>query len=328
MNKYYVYKYLTKNKGEVELVIKKDTKKISIEKDTVFYIGKGQYKRDVKDSRNYNCEIIKNTLGYYIERVAENLSEKEALDLEKRLISEHWEKGQAMTNENGKYTSTPENDVIRKIKYMLALKENNIISISNENLAEETGVSISLIRDVIEGKYSNMLPMYPDDMEYVFKKYEDKAKTRNANIRYIINLLNTPILNTTKAEIARYFNISVQNLDYICKESDYILKPENLSEILKHFNPYKLSEEDKIKGAIMFIVFNYIDKGIINITYDDLEEEARQYYNDIKLPKYIISELKKDKAKPIRLCKPEKDFFIYIWDKYTQFDEDIKREGN
>lgn len=325
MNRDYVYQYLTKNSGEVELIIDGENRKVILEADKVFYIGKGKNKRDSKDSRNHNCEVIKNTLGYYIKRIEENLSEQEAYKLEEELIAKYRGKEEAIANKNGKYTPIPDNDTIRKIKYILALKENNIISISIENLAEEMGVSTSIIRSIIEGKYENIIPMYPEDMEYIFKKYEDKSKIRNANIRYIINLLETPLLNATKADISRYYNISVQNLDYICKESDYVLKPENLNEILKHFNPYNLSEEDKIKGAIMFIVYNYIDTNTMNITYDELEEEARRYYSNLKLPKYIISELKKNNGKPIRLCKPEKEFFIYLWDKYTKLNEDIKR---
>lgn len=68
-NNYYVYLYKRKDNGNV------------------FYIGKGRNRRD-KDINGHNeyCKRIANKYGFIIERIKENLSEREALDLEIKTI--------------------------------------------------------------------------------------------------------------------------------------------------------------------------------------------------------------------------------------------------
>ena len=68
-NNYYVYLYKRKDNGNV------------------FYIGKGKGRRD-KDINSHNkfCKNVANKYGYIIERIKENLSEQEALNLEIQTI--------------------------------------------------------------------------------------------------------------------------------------------------------------------------------------------------------------------------------------------------
>jgi hypothetical protein len=54
-----------------------------------FYIGKGKGKRDKSGRRNPYWKNISNKHGFIIKRLAENLTEQEAWDLEKKLIARY-----------------------------------------------------------------------------------------------------------------------------------------------------------------------------------------------------------------------------------------------
>lgn len=54
-----------------------------------FYIGKGKGKRDQSKHRNPYWKNISNKHGFIVKRLAENLSEVEAWDLEKKLIAKY-----------------------------------------------------------------------------------------------------------------------------------------------------------------------------------------------------------------------------------------------
>lgn len=54
-----------------------------------FYIGKGKGKRDKSGRRNPYWKNISNKHGFIVKRLAENLTENQAWDLEKKLIAEY-----------------------------------------------------------------------------------------------------------------------------------------------------------------------------------------------------------------------------------------------
>lgn len=74
---------------------------IHIRKDSgkVFYVGKGRGQRLFqKRGRNPLWTNIVNKHGYEVKKVAENLEEQEAFDLEKKLIAEYREAGYELAN--------------------------------------------------------------------------------------------------------------------------------------------------------------------------------------------------------------------------------------
>jgi hypothetical protein len=82
---YYVYKHLTADTGEL------------------FYIGKGKYKRayDTSCGRNRKWKNIVNKHGFVVEFIKENLTEEEALNLEKEEIATHHPRANLSTGGRG-----------------------------------------------------------------------------------------------------------------------------------------------------------------------------------------------------------------------------------
>lgn len=74
-NDYYVYEHIRPDNG------------------TCFYVGKGRGKRAWCKTRNEHHDRIVNNVGMEVKIIAENLSEKEALDLERKTILNYLDNG-------------------------------------------------------------------------------------------------------------------------------------------------------------------------------------------------------------------------------------------
>ena len=71
-----------------------------IDTEEVFYIGKGTGDRyiDAKHSRNVYFKNIVNSANVDVKFLFDNLTNKEALDLERKLIHEYWDNGECKAN--------------------------------------------------------------------------------------------------------------------------------------------------------------------------------------------------------------------------------------
>lgn len=93
MNEFYVYLYRRNDTNDV------------------FYIGKGKgYRAEMINGHNDHCVKIANKYGFSIEYVQKDMSEEDALELEKRLISEYvYERGYSIEIEGMRDRSNPHN---------------------------------------------------------------------------------------------------------------------------------------------------------------------------------------------------------------------------
>ncbi|WP_341284875.1 GIY-YIG nuclease family protein [Priestia megaterium] len=257
---YYVYEYVIKENQEV------------------FYVGKGTSKRAWRDTRNAACEQIKNEYNWEIRIVKENLTEEEALNLEKELIQKYRKSGDLLTNILPGGIKATEAEIIANVKYLLFLLEKEVINISLNEIANIFLLSISTVWHIAnDGHYSEVDPEIPKNINDIISQYHVNAyneeRTRAGNIKYVLSLLDIGVIKCRQAKIADLFGMTPANISNIKKEKTHAdvpeLIPENIGEILKKLNPFELSEEEKLKGRISFIL-RLRSQGIISITNTDI----------------------------------------------------------
>ena len=257
---YYVYEYVIKKNHEV------------------FYVGKGTSKRAWRDTRNAACEQIKNEYDWEIRIVKENLTEEEALNLEKELIQKYRKSGDLLTNILPGGIKATEAEIVANVKYLLFLLEKGVINISLNEIANIFLLSSSTVWHIAnDGHYSEVDPEIPENINDIISQYHVNAyneeRTRAGNIKYVLSLLDIGVIKCSQAKIADVFGMTPSNISSIKKGQTHAdipkLIPENIGEILQKFNPFYLSEEEKLKGRISCIL-RLRNQGIISITNTDI----------------------------------------------------------
>lgn len=333
-NRFYVYKYIAKEEGAVKQFIKNKKnevigeEEIYLQKGDAFYIGKGQDKRCDKNIRNENCEIIKKELGYDCVIIKENLTEEEALNLECEIIDDYRIRKKYLTNILRGSSSQSEIEEYRIVKYLLNLKKEGVINITYTNITKETGVNhamISAIQNNKGGKYGDIVAKCPDNIDYILKEYDaeilDETTLKYSNIKYVLNLMDGGIIKATQVDIAKYFNEEPTLVNSIYKDKQKgvkrAIKPDNLADILKCFNPYNLTEDEIRKGKLMSLYNMFVDNPNYSLTEADLIRETQHIYG---ISVNGLSDLKRRGTKT-RLVHPEKSVVSNIVEKYLVLEE-------
>lgn len=272
-NEYYVYEYYIQNTNDV------------------FYVGKGTKNRAWKDVRNAACEQIKNEYDWDIRIVKDNLTEESALELEKELIVKYREKGDILTNILPGGIKPTDSNIIGNIKYLLFLLDKKVINISLNELANLFFISSSTVWHIANaGHYSEIEESIPENIDDIVNTYHYNAyneeKTRAGNIKYVLSLMERGVIKASQAKIAEYFNMTGSNVSSIKKQQTHPdvppIIPNDIGKLLKEFDPFFLSEEEKLKGYISFIL-RLRNEGILSITNTEIG-------NILDTTLYMISE--------------------------------------
>lgn len=297
-NDYYVYEYFIK------------------ENNDVFYVGKGTRNRAWKDTRNAACEQIKQEYEWEIRKVKENLTEEEALELEKQLITQYRKRGDFLTNILPGGIKATDVEIVGNVKYLLFLLEKKVINISLNELANLFLLSSSTVWHIANaGHYNEIEPTIPENIDDIINTYHfnsyNEERTRAGNIKYLLTLLDKGVIKTSQAKIAEYFNMTPSNVSSIKKGQTHLdvppITPTDIGDILKKFNPFYLSEEDKLKGQITFII-RLRNEEIISITNTDIgtilnaspyliaeftrtNEERKYQYKEVRPTPEVMSKL-------------------------------------
>ncbi|GIN71635.1 hypothetical protein J14TS2_21100 [Bacillus sp. J14TS2] len=246
--------------------------------DEVFYIGKGTAERAWKDARNPACEQIKKEYDWDIRIVQEQLTEEAALRLEKNLIIEHREKGDLLTNILPGGIKSTDSEKVANLKYLLFLLEKKVINISLNELASLFLMSSSTVWHIAnDGHYRNIEPTISKNINEIIEQYHANAynedRIRAGNAKYVLSLLEKGVIKCSQAKIAEHCGMTPANLSSIKKGKTHNdippIIPTDIGEILVKFNPFYLSEEEKLKGTIAFVV-RLRDEGTISITNADI----------------------------------------------------------
>lgn len=298
LKEYYVYEFYLRKSNEV------------------FYVGKGTKKRAWKDVRNAACEQIKQQYDWDMRIVQNNMLEEDALLLEKKLILNYRENGGILTNilpGNSKITDT---EIISHIKYVLFLIEQKVIAMSLSELSNIFFINSSTVWNIANtDTYLNIEPLIPDNIEQIINTYNynsyNKERTRAGNIKYVLSLLEKGVIKTTQSKIADFYGMTGSNVSSIKKGQTHSevppLLPENIGEILVLFNPFNLSEEEKLKGHIAFIL-RLKKERIVSINNTELA-------NLLGTTTYMISEFTRnneDRRYQFQEVRPTKDIMTEL----------------
>ncbi|WP_215143779.1 GIY-YIG nuclease family protein [Exiguobacterium qingdaonense] len=282
----------------------------------VFYVGKGTKQRAWRNARNAACEQIKQQYDWDVRIVESNLFEEDALSLEKELILNYRETGGILTNilpGNSKITDT---QIISHIKYVLFLIEQKVIAMSLSELSNIFFLNSSTVWNIANtDTYSNIEPLIPDNIEQIVNTYHynsyNEDRTRAGNIKYVLSLLEKGVIKTTQSKIAEFYGMTGSNVSSIKKGQTHSevppLLPENIGEILTLFNPFDLSEEERLKGYIAFIL-RLRNEGIVEINNTELA-------NLLGTTTYMISEFTRtneDRRYQFQEVRPTKDIMTEL----------------
>lgn len=263
-NKYYVYIY-------------KDIK------GNIFYVGKGKNNRAYNGERNYQCELYKKLNDWKVEIISYFKDEKEALENELKLIKKYKEEGHPITNiiwvnENTTINIFSE-EKISHIKYILFLRENNVIKISDNDIFKEFQTHFKMLQDCKNNIYKNIRMTIPDDIEEIIKKYhidvlnDDEIKI--ANIKYLCELNKKGVIRATLKEIGDEFGISntlVSNYEKEQVRADIApKKPIDLHKYLCKYKPDRLIKE-QLRWSMVKWVYDKKESGFFNMTNRDIAD--------------------------------------------------------
>ncbi|MFJ7639409.1 hypothetical protein [Peribacillus sp. NPDC097225] len=321
-NNYYVYEYYTLNGGATQF----NEESFDVKIGDVYYVGKGTGKRVTSGIRNMKCEHFKKVFGFGHRIVRSGLSEEEALQFEKDLISKYREGGMALTNKLSGKIAGIDIEAISQIKYLILLVKAGLIKMSQEVIALETETYQVLVNTLFNlneldtgNKYNKIIPKCPDNIEFILDEYSaEKLSDRDikfGNIKYVLNLLENNLIKTNQREIADFFEESTAVVSGIKKDKYQNInpiKPMNLAEILKKFDIGKLTDNEIREGSIKYIIDKLIEPNILNMTLMDLAKELGESHG---ITYNWLQDLKRRRIN-VRYVKPSPDILANLFDKY------------
>ncbi len=330
---FYVYEYFSEKSG---CITNMDGNEIRLSKGDVYYVGKGKGNRIDTGKRNNECENFKKEFGFLYRKIKEGLDEKSAFDYERETIEKYLNNGFYLTNVLSGSIVRTNNETIGVIKYLILLRNAKVIKISNEEISLETESYTEKVREISNNyrEYNDIDAIIPDNIEYILKEYDYDSLTekekRYSNIKYVLDLADKGVIKANQADIARFYNEENVVINRI-KSGKYKMvkkgiKPDNITDILIKFNPSNLTEEEKNKGKIMYIVKNFLDTRLLDMKITDLVRETKDVYN---INTMQISDMKRSNA-DIKLVKPEADiigklFYKYYYPAHVRDRVDIKQ---
>lgn len=323
---YYAYEYFAKKDG----VVNTSKGEIHIKKGEVYYVGKGTNNRVSEGIRNMDCEKCKKEVGWGYKIVKDNMEEEEAYKYEKDLIEEYKQQGIILTNKSNGNSTTIDKATVASIKYLLKLIKSGVIKMSYENVALETESYSSIVHylstneNSVSERYKNILPKCPENIDYILEEYDSQKLTDRdilfGNIAYVLNLLENDMLKTNQNQIADYFGVANTVVSGI-KKGKYVkeippIKPENLGEILRHFDIGKLSDSEIKEGSVKYILDKLIDTNILSMTATDLVKEVGNIYG---ITYNWLQDLKRRKEN-VMYVKPSSEVLAILFEKYHEIE--------
>jgi predicted transcriptional regulator len=297
-NEFYVYEYYI------------------IESSEVFYVGKGKGDRAWKDIRNFDCEKVKSEYQWDIRIVKQGLTEDEALGIERELIIKYRNEGQILTNIMPGGIKPTEKETVGYVKYILFLVEKGVLQISNAEIANLLLINQSTVWNISNSElYTEVEPIIPENINEIIKRYHVNAysedQVRAGNIKYVISLMEKGVLKLNQVQLAEYYGVTPTMVSYIKKEKSYtnvpMLVPEEIGDILKKFDIFFLSEEEKKRGMVMFIL-RLRNEGIIKIT-------NREIGRILDVSEYLIAEFNRtneDRKYTFKEFRPSNEVMVKL----------------
>lgn len=317
-NSYYVYEYFSDRSGEIQ---NDEGEIIHISKGDVYYVGRGRGNRARAGRRNEECEKFKKIFGFSYRIIKDGMDDKEASLYEREKIIEYIENGMYLTNIKSGSAAKADDETKGKIKYLVRLCEAMLIKMSNDNISDELECRkeiVGIIRS--DREYAEKINIViPENLKYLLEKYDydlsNEKDLKFYNIKYVLGLVDRGVIKATQSQIADYYGESEQTVSGIRKNKFGEMrevKPENLSEILIKFSPNNVTEEEKNKGYVMYIVKNLIDTGILKMTVRDLARDTKHIYG---ISEMQIADMRR-RGRDIKLFKPDGEMFAMLFSKY------------
>ena len=193
---------------------------------------------------------------------------------------------------------------------------------TNSEIALELDSNTETVRRIRKEKeaYKAILINIPDNLWYFLKEYDyDKMSEKElkySNIKYVLDLLEKGVIKASQAQIAKYYGENTKTISGI-KSGKYemikrSIKPENIEEILVMFNENNVSDDEKNKGYIMYIIKHFIETGVLKMTVRDLVRETKDIYG---ISAMQIADIKRNGQK-VKLFKPNGEIFAMLFSKY------------
>ncbi len=323
-NIYYIYEYFSSKDGTVST---RNDGMIEIKKGSTYYVGKGKGNRISTGIRNSDCERFKNDVGWNYRVLKENMTEVEAFFYENEVIRNYRESELYLTNKLDGNVNYINPSIISSVKYLIDLNKLGILKMTQEEIALETESYGGLVHELSntdeedeKHKYYEIIPECPENIDYFILKYDANKVTdrdiKYGNIKYVLELLESGLLKANQREIADLFNENTTVVSGI-KKGKYNnikpVKPNNLGEILKMFDPSKLNESEVREGTAKYILDNYLDN-ILEITKRELSKELTKYYG-VEIKEGWLQDLLR-KRKEIRLVEPPACLRAILFSKY------------
>ena len=213
MNNFYVYIHRKKSNNEI------------------FYVGKGKDRRAYrKDHRNIYWNKVVNKHGYEIEIYKDNLTEKEAFELEIKLINELKEKGLQLTNmtdggEGWSWTYHNEKDRLEKA-LLHPTFDNKKYSFINEDGRTFEGYSLEFqikynlkartLRSLISGKNKSYFGWRLSTTTQYGYQYGENHASYNRYIFKFMNIETKEIEESTQQKFKIKYNIPDSSITSLC----------------------------------------------------------------------------------------------------------------